>query len=121
MAKYLVDTSILISHLRGDSVATKFLLDESVAVSIITVAELIQGCRNPKELAQVRSLLADLETLYIDYGISNTAAKLVLDLFLSHGLKFLDAIIAATAIQSNLILKTQDAKHFKHIKNLKLA
>lgn len=121
MAKYLVDTSILISHLRGDTQATKFLTEESIAISVISVVELIQGCRNPKELAQVQSLISDLEILHIDYSISNHASKLVSDLFLSHGLKFLDALIAATAMQSNLILKTQDAKHFKYIKNLSIA
>lgn len=121
MAKYLADTSILISHLQGDTQATKFLTEESVAISVISVIELIQGCRNPKELAQVHSLLSDFEILHIDYSISNSASKLVSDLFLSHGLKFLDAVIAATAIQSNLILKTQDTKHFKFIKSLAIA
>ena len=121
MAKYLADTSILISHLQGDTQATKFLTEESVAISVITVVELIQGCRNPKELAQVDSLLSDFEILHIDYSISSSAAKFISDLFLSHGLKFLDAVIAVTAMQSNLILKTQDAKHFKGVKGLEIA
>ena len=121
MAKYLADTSILISHLHGETKATKFLTEESVTISVITVIELIQGCRNPKELAQVHSLLSDFGIIHIDYSISSSASKLVSDLFLSHGLKFLDAVIAVTAIQHKLILKTQDVKHFKSIKGLVIA
>lgn len=121
MAKYLADTSVLINHLQGDVQATKFLTEESFAISVVTVIELIQGCRNPKELAQVHSLLSDLEIIHIDYSISNSASKLVSELFLSYGLKFLDALIASTAMQSNLTLKTQDAKHFKCIKGLTTA
>lgn len=121
MAKYLADTNILIDHLQGSAQATEFLTKESPAISAITVAELVQGCRNPKQLAQVHTLLSDFEVLHIDYFISNLATKLVSDLYLSHGLKFLDAIVAATAIKHKLILKTQDAKHFKFIKKLVVA
>ena len=121
MAKYLADTNVLIDHLRGSSQATEFLTKESPAISAITVAELIQGCRSPKQLAQVNILLSDFEVLHIDYSISNLATKLVSDLYLSHGLKLLDAIVAATAIKHKLILKTQDAKHFKFIKKLVVA
>ncbi len=118
MAKYLADTNILIDHLRGNTQATEFLTQESPAISAITVAELIQGCRNPKQLAQVNILLSDFEIIHIDHPISHLATKLVSDLYLSHGLKLLDAIVAATAIKHKLILKTQDAKHFKFIKKL---
>lgn len=121
MAKYLADTNILIDHLQGNAQATEFLTKESPAISVITVAELVQGCRNPKQLAQVNTLLSDFEVLHIDYFISNLATKLVSDLYLSHGLKLLDAIVAATAIKHKLILKTQDTKHFKFIKKLVVA
>jgi predicted nucleic acid-binding protein len=118
MAKYLADTNILIDHLRGNVQATEFLINKSPAISAVTVAELIQGCRNPKQLVQVNTLISSLDVLHIDYSISNLAIKFVSDLYLSHGLKFLDAVIAATAIKHKLILKTQDTKHFKFIKGL---
>lgn len=118
MAKYLADTNILIDHLRGEPQATEFLTDKSPAISAVTVAELIQGCRNPKQLVQVNTLISSFDVLHIDYPISALAIKFVSDLYLSHGLKFLDAVIAATAIKHKLILKTQDAKHFKFIKGL---
>ena len=118
MVKYLADTNILIDHLRGDSQATKFLLDYSPAVSTVSVAELIQGCRTPQQLSEVTTLVSDLNVLNIDAEISVQSTKLVRDNYLSHSLKFLDALIAATAIKHKLTLKTQDAKHFKFIKNL---
>ncbi|MBI5356422.1 type II toxin-antitoxin system VapC family toxin [Candidatus Collierbacteria bacterium] len=118
MAKYLADTNILIAHLRGDARATEFLANKSSAISAVTVAELIQGCRNPRQLIQTNTLISSFEVLHIDYPISALAIKFVLDLYLSHGLKFLDAVIAATAIKHKLILKTQDARHFKFIKGL---
>lgn len=118
MAKYLVDTNILIDHLRGNLQVTEFLTKHSSVISVVTVVELIQGCRNPKELTQVNTLISDFEILYIDYSISQLATNLVSSLYLSHGIKFLDALIAATAIKHQLILKTQDSKHFKCIKEL---
>ena len=118
MVKYLADTNILIDHPRGDSQATKFLLDYSPAVSTVSVAELIQGCRTPQQLSEVTTLVSDLNVLNIDAEISVQSTKLVRDNYLSHGLKFLGALIAATAIKHKLTLKTQDAKHFKFIKNL---
>jgi predicted nucleic acid-binding protein len=118
MVKYLADTNVLIDHLRGDNRATKFLLDHSPAISAVSVAELIQGCRTPRQLSEVNTLISDLDVLSIDTGISMQSIKLVRDSYLSHGLKFLDALIATTAIKHRLTLKTQDAKHFKFIKNL---
>ncbi len=118
MTKYLADTNILIDHLRGNVQATEFLTTQSPVISAVTVVELIQGCRNPKELAQVNTLLVDFEVMHIDYSISSLATTLVSDLYLSFGMKFLDALVAATAIKHNLILKTQDVKHFKCIKKL---
>jgi len=119
MAKYLADTNILIDHLRGNNQATGFLIKNSPSISIITVIELIQGCRNQKELDQINTLVSGFETLHIDYSVSHLAAKIVSCLYLSRGIKFLDALIAATAIKHQLILKTQDSKHFKYIKDLK--
>lgn len=118
MVKYLADTNVLIDHLRGDNKATKFLLDHSPAISAVSVAELIQGCRTPRQLSEVTTLISDLNVLNIDTEISIQSIKLVRDNYLSHGLKFLDALIATTAIKYKLTLKTQDAKHFKFIKNL---
>ncbi|HLE49782.1 MAG TPA: type II toxin-antitoxin system VapC family toxin [Patescibacteria group bacterium] len=118
MVKYLADTNVLIDHLRGDKKATKFLLDFFPAISAVSVAELIQGCRTPQQLSEVITLVSDLNILNIDTEISIQSTKLVRDNYLPHGLKFLDALIAATAIKHKLTLKTQDAKHFKFIKNL---
>lgn len=118
MVKYLADTNVLIDHLRGDNKATKFLIDHSPDISAVSVAELIQGCRTLQQLSEVTTLISDLNVLDIDTEISIQSVKLVRDNYLSHGLKFLDALIATTAIKHKLTLKTQDAKHFKFIKNL---
>ena len=118
MVKYLADTNVLIDHLRGDKKATKFLLDHAPAISAVSVAELVQGCRTLQQLSEVTTLISVLNILDIDTEISIQSTKLVRDNYLSHGLKFLDALIAATAIKHKLTLKTQDAKHFKFINSL---
>ena len=120
MVKYLADTNVLIDHLRGDDEATKFLLDYSPAISAVSVAELVQGCRTPRQLSEVITLISDLNVLDIDTEISTRSTNLVRDNYLSHGLKFLDALIAATAMKHKLTLKTQESKHFKIIKGLLL-
>lgn len=121
MAKYLADTNVLIDHLRHkESQATSFILESKPAISATTTAELIGGSKDVHELKGVERLCSSLTELPIDPKICTEAIDLMYRFFLSHNLKFLDALIAATAREHNLTLVTANVKHFSFIKGLKL-
>lgn len=120
MKKYLVDTSILIDHLRGKSEATEFLKQDNLVISAVTGAELFQGARNKKEQELIQKLVNQFEISWFTPSISKLALELLKQYFLKFSLGFLDALIAATALNKDLILVTGNLKHFRSINNLKL-
>lgn len=121
MNKYLADTTLLVEHLRGNSKAQVFLKDHSPAISTVSIAELIQGSGDKNELAAALKLVSSLSEVAIDKKISNLAIELMKKFYLSKGLKFLDAIIAATALENELTLITGNLKHFSFIEGLIVA
>ena len=120
MANYLADTTVLIDHLRGNENAFAFLRQSFPVVSQVTVAELIQGVKDKQGLKAVEQALKSLELVPISGEISGQAISSMKKFFLSHNLRFLDALIAATAVEENLTLVTANVKHFSFIKGLKL-
>lgn len=117
----LIDTSIIIDFLRGYKPAINFLNNlKTINISVVTQAELIEGCRHKDDLIKIKKLIAIFEIISINYQISKTAIKLLEDYYLQQGILFDDALVAATAIENNLTLATTDKKHFKPLKNLTL-
>ena len=53
-------------------------------------------------------------------GIGHRASIYVEEYTLSSGLGAADAVIAATAVENNLILASSNVKHFKSIKELQV-
>lgn len=117
MPRFLIDTSVLINHLRGDGKATK-ILKEEVLISVVSLVELIQGTKNKQNLNQIWQFLSPFE---IDWGseeINKMAVDLVNKYFLSNNMRFLDALLAATAIVNKLPLVTDNTKHYQFIPEL---
>jgi|SRR3989344_4746262 len=120
MNKYLADTTVLIDHLRSNEKATEFIEKHNLSISIVTIAELIQGARDAKEQSVAIKLSNSMAHVFIDRKISNLALELLSKFHLSNGLNFWDAIIAASALDSNLVLITENIKHFKFITGLQV-
>jgi len=120
----LTDTDILIDAARGIADAVAFLAAQQVAggthVSIISAMELVAGCRNKTELAQVQQFLQRVTVLPISTTASQTAYQLMESFFLSHGLLIPDALIAAAALERGLTLHTKNVRHFQMIPALKV-
>ena len=121
MERYLVDTNIFINHFRGKDVATNFLKERNfLYTSFVTYGELLQGVRNRRELNLVNKTMDKFD---IDFG-SNKIFADTMDLLnkysLSHGLKLLDAVIAATALNRSYIVVTENIKDFKFIPDIQL-
>jgi len=120
MNRYLADTTIIVEHLRGNPKAKDFIEKNNPSISSVTIAELIQGSRDKKELDSASKLYKNLSEASIDKKISSMALNLLFKFYLSHGLMFLDSLIAATCIENKMILVTGNIKHFKNIPGLKI-
>jgi len=117
----LVDTDVLIWHLRGYAQATlKLDQIDSLALSAVSYLELLQGMRNKTELAALRKMLErrGANTLPLTEAITRRACVLMESLTMSHGLQMGDALIAATALEHRLPLLTGNVKHFAAIEHL---
>jgi predicted nucleic acid-binding protein len=117
----LVDTDVLIWHLRGYREAAR-RLDQLPAfkLSAMSYLERIQGMRNKTELAAVQKMLAlrKANVLPLTPAITQRATDLMEALALSHGLQAPDALIAATALEHELPILTGNSKHFQAVSGL---
>ena len=119
MNKYLSDTTVVVDFLRGNEKAIKFL-KKFPEISIVSVAEVIQGAHDAREL-RIISLACDLlHQEKLDSEISISAVNLLRKYNLSHGLLFFDALIAATCIIRKTILVTENIRDFRFIIGLEV-
>ncbi len=117
----LVDTDVLIWHLRGYPQATRRLDDlGSLTLSAVSYLEVLQGMRNKAELVAVKKMLLHRAAtlLPVSEAITQRAIELMESLTLSHGLQMGDALIAATAIEHQLPVLTANVKHFGAVDGL---
>jgi len=125
--KYLLDTNILIDHIRGRKEIDIGILKKGVGISIITLGELYYGSQkssNPqKTLDLIRRLLHDLglQVQILDEETVFEFGKIKAELE-AKGMRLedFDLLIAATAKIGNFTLVTENLKHFKRIAGLKL-
>ena len=119
----LVDTDVLIWHLRGYPEATH-RLDQlnPLMLSAISYLELLQGMRSKAELTAVKKMLElrRAAVLPITEAITQRAIALMEALTLSHGLQMGDALIAATALEHKLAVLTGNTKHFEPVEGLSI-
>lgn len=124
MSQILVDTDILIDISNGDETAKRRLVEESqtseLAVSVVTVMELIVGCRNKAELTALNQFLRQFQLVKITGDVSDRASQLLQTYVLSHGLRIADALIAATAIENKIALLSKNQRDFRFISDLNL-
>ncbi len=119
----LVDTDVLIWHLRGYPQATQKLDSFStLTISAVTYMELLQGLRSKSEMNALQQSLAMRHTqrLPLTAAITERATSLMEGMVLSDGLKMGDALIAATALEYQLPILTGNVKHFSAIENLRV-
>ena len=125
MSGTLLDTTVLIDLSRGNTVAADFVDTAYTAktplfISIITAMELVAGCLNKAEVANIEILVADFNLIHLSPNISAKAYELILAYSKSHGLAIPDALIAASAVIQNLDLATDNERHFKMIPELRV-
>jgi len=115
-ARYLLDTGVLIRHLRGHNVAVRLMRalggSERLAVATVTRLEVHAGLL-PKEEYKTQRLLSRFITYDLDADIADRAGDYVRECRAQGiALSVPDAIIAATAVGHRVTLVTFNPKHF---------
>lgn len=118
----LLDTDIIVNVGRGHTGAIEqvnaLMVAGPVHVSAVTEMELVVGCRNKAELKNLARLLERFTILPLTQEIGSRSVELLKTYRLSHGLLIADALIAATALVTNRLLASGNAKHFSMIAGL---
>ena len=126
--KYLLDTNICVYWLKGNEHIEQKVLSvgiDNIFISFVTVSELYYGAykseRVDENLAMMRKLTDRINVIDSDDAISKAFGNLNASLE-SAGLIIDDAdmFIAVCALVHGLTMVTNNTKHFKRIKELKL-
>ena len=113
----VVDTSVLIDHLRGEEAAREALrgataAGERLVASVLARVEVLAGMRGPEERA-TRRLLDSLDWIEVDAELAERAGMLANRYLPSHpGVDPVDYVIAATAEHLDARLWTRNVRHF---------
>jgi predicted nucleic acid-binding protein len=108
----LLDTDVLIDHLRGYRQLD--LVDPAWKISVVTRCELFAG-RNTDE-QRLRRTLDQIDELSVDRLIAESAGRIRR----TAQLGIPDALIAATALEHDLPLMTRNVRHFERVAGLKV-
>ena len=119
----LVDTDVLVDLARSYSPAVKWLKaidSNSIVISGFSYMELIQGCKDIKELHHFASLykremLVWPSKINLDLGLDYFEGT-----FLRNRIGILDTLIAATAIELDCEFASYNLKHYNNFPKLKL-
>ena len=119
----LIETSVLVDFLRRYSPARSWidgLPEGDAAISVVTAAELLAGCRNRREQKAVEDELAGYPTIWDSEATSQLALDWYRQFHLSDDVGFLDFPIGAAAYQHSLVLCTLNDKHFRPFPDIRI-
>lgn len=112
MPDLLVDTDVFVDHLRG--VRRIQPSRERILYSVVTRCELFAGRETEEETIQL--LLEPFEEVSVDRPVAERAGRLRR----AGGLRTPDALIAATALEHQLVLITRNTRDFRPARGLTL-
>ena len=126
--KYLVDTDWSIHYLRGkESIQSALvsLLPDGVGISIISICELYAGLHNSdyqeENITGLKQFLGKLKTIYLNEETADIYGQVYGSLRRKGNLiDGFDMLIAATCLENNLTLLTQNRRHFERIPGLEV-
>ena len=122
----LLDTSVLIDHLRGDERAAGRLLTAAEQGheiwSVAVVRTEIYAGAFPSEEADIRELFARLRWIDVTPDLADAAGRLGANYRRSHpGIDAIDFIVGAAALEVGAKLMTMNVKHFPMFPGLRPA
>ena len=125
---YLVDTDWVIHHLNGHQAIIERLQDlhhEGLGLSVVALAELYEGVYYARDPEQSEARLAEfLESVQL-VGLDEETARIFgrqRGRLRAEGLLIgdTDLLIAATALQYNLTVLSNNRRHFERIEGLRI-
>jgi tRNA(fMet)-specific endonuclease VapC len=125
---YLLDTDTIIYSLKGHESVIKNLknhIDDPVKISIITLMELYYGAYKSKHvvgnLAKIKTIESNFEIIPAGNESAEIFGRLKATLQKKGtSIDDFDLMIASCALANNLVLVTNNVKHFKRIESLKM-
>ena len=117
MSKYLLDSDIIIWHLRGRREITEMLKDLQrsglPACSTISILEVQLGVKTKDEEGKTNRFFESLKILDVSMDIAKIAAQLIREYKVKGvTMDIPDSIIASTCLLHDLILVTYNRKHY---------
>ena len=124
---YLLDTDTIIYSMKGHVAVQanlRFHFNDPIKICTVTLMELYYGAHKSREvtsnLAKIKTLETSLDILPVGTECVEVFGRLKAKLEKAGStLDDFDLIIASCAIANNLILVTNNTKHFKRIAGLK--
>lgn len=119
---YLLDTNILIYHLKGDIPEREIeklegILKRSFIISVITKIEFLGWRKHTVDgFLKAHEFLRHAAIVPVD----NELADLAIELRRKSNIKLADALIAATALSNDLVLVTGNEDDFKTLEELEI-
>ncbi len=116
MGRALLDTDVIIWHLRGREHTRRWIgelqADGVPACSALSITEVVVGMR-PREVGVTRAFLEALDVIPVDREIAWLAGELI-QTYGRRGitLDFVDATVAATCLVERLALATYNIGHY---------
>ncbi len=125
---YLLDTDTVIYSLKGEPAVKKNLREhfhDPLKMSVITLMELYYGAHKSQKITSNLAKIKTLENSFEIVPISEKSAEVfgIIKAQLEKAgspLDDFDLIIASCALSDNLVLVTNNVKHFQRIEGLKL-
>jgi tRNA(fMet)-specific endonuclease VapC len=127
MIRYLLDTGTCIGYLNGSlpKVAARLRRHRpgEIALSALTLSELMQGARQSKRVAEnlrlVQDFVAPLAVLPFDAPAAEAAARIRAELQSEiRGWSPWDLLLAASALERSLTLVTAEVRSFSRVPGL---
>ncbi|MEA3266766.1 MAG: type II toxin-antitoxin system VapC family toxin [Candidatus Fermentibacteria bacterium] len=126
--KYLIDTDIIIYSLKNHLEVNKnfsFFRNAPKSISVVTYGELVYGACKSQSVTANQAKIHRLAEIFPIINISSSVMETFGELkaSLEQSGKIIDdmnLIIASTAITHNLVLVTNNEKHFRRIEGLEI-
>ena len=112
MADVLVDTDVIVDHLRGHARFDR--AGDHAFYSVVTRAELFAG-RGVDE-GVVRTLLGPMVEVPLDRELAESAGRIRREV----GVSLPDAVVAATALAKAIPVVTRNRRHFEGVRGLQV-
>jgi tRNA(fMet)-specific endonuclease VapC len=130
MKKALIDTNIISAFMRGNPSVIKKVekylrFHKTLSVSVITYYEIIRGLKaisNINKLESFKNFMSACEILDLDSLTAEKAAE-IYDALRKKGnlIEDADILISATAMTNDLVVVTDNTRHFDRIDGLEIS